>query len=143
MNHETDAGHRRSDAWKAVVAVPVSLFMPFLVLWRTLCGIWADHATRGILISAGWLLAVGTLIFCFITLATIGYGDFSPSTELSRLVTVAYGIVGLGIMAALVSTIAAQRLSAQRLSAQRLSAQRAEVSDVGSPGNDGQDRADV
>ena len=117
--------HRRSTAKKAAVAVPVTIFMPFIVLYQALRGIWSDQASRGILITAALLLLAGTIIFTiiegfspidsfyfsFITLATIGYGDFSPSTDLGKLVTVAYSIAGLGIMAALIATIAAQRRS--------------------------------
>jgi voltage-gated potassium channel Kch len=113
----------RSNAVKAVVAVPATIFMPFIVLYKALRSIWSDRHSRGILIVAVWLLVAGTIIFMivegfspidsfyfsFITLATIGYGDFVPSTELSRLVTVAFSIAGLGIMAALVSTIATQK----------------------------------
>ena len=113
----------RSTATKAAVAVPFTVLMPFIVLWRALRGIWSDQASRGILITAGLLLAAGTVIFMiiegfslidsfyfsFITLATIGYGDFSPNTDLGKLVTVAYSIAGLGIMAALISAIATQR----------------------------------
>ncbi len=113
----------RSTATKAAVAVPFTVLMPFIVLWRSLRGIWSDQASRGILITAGLLLVAGTVIFMiiedfslidsfyfsFITLATIGYGDFSPSTDLGKLVTVMYSIAGLGIMAALIAAIASQR----------------------------------
>ena len=118
-------GRRTSTARKAAVALPVTIFMPFIVLYQALRGIWSDRASRGILITAALLLLAGTIIFMiiegfsaidsfyfsFITLATIGYGDFSPSTDLGKLVTVAYSIAGLGIMAALIATIAAQRRS--------------------------------
>lgn len=116
---------RTSTAKKAAVAVPVTVFMPFIVLYQALRGIWSDRASRGILVTAALLLLAGTILFMiiegfspidsfyfsFITLATIGYGDFSPSTDLGKLVTVAYSIAGLGIMAALIATIAAQRRS--------------------------------
>ena len=101
--------------------------MPFVRVWRSLKGIWDDRASRGILITAGLLLVAGTVIFmfiegfsavdsfyfCFITLSTIGYGDLSPATDLGKIVTVIYGIAGLGIIAALVSAIATQRLRAE------------------------------
>lgn len=117
-------------AAKAMVALPATIFMPFVVLWRTLRSIWEDRDTRGILVTAALLLFAGTIIFMilegfspidsfyfsFITLATIGYGDFAPSSELSRLVTVAFSITGLGIMAALISTIASHRVRTHRAS---------------------------
>ena len=52
------------------------------------------------------LSPIDSFYFCFITLATIGYGDLSPSTDVGKLVTVIYSIAGLGIMAALISSIA-------------------------------------
>jgi voltage-gated potassium channel len=112
----------RSTVRKAVVAVPVTMAMPFLVFWRSMRDLWRDQASRGILIMAALLLLAGTLIFriiedfslldsfyfCFITLATIGYGDLAPATDLGKMVTVVYGIAGLGVMAALISAIATQ-----------------------------------
>ena len=122
---------RRKKAGKAVLAIPRAIFMPFIFLFRSLRGIWADPASRGILVSAVILLLAGTVIFmwvegfspidsfyfCFITLATIGYGDFSPSTDLGKILTVLYGIAGLGIIAALISAIGAQRVRSGRAAA--------------------------
>jgi hypothetical protein len=125
MNDQRDQRHgKRETAGKAALAVPATLLMPFIMVWRSLRGIWNDQASRGILITAALLLAAGTLLFMiiegfslidsfyfsFITLSTIGYGDLSPSTELGKIVTVIYGIAGLGVIAALVSAIASQRL---------------------------------
>ena len=125
-------GRRHDRRWHAlrgfVLALPVTALMPFGIVARALRGIWDDPTSRGILIVAVWLLVGGTVIFmliegfspidsfyfCFITLATIGYGDLAPSTDAGKLVTVVYSVAGLGIMAALISTIATQRLSAYR-----------------------------
>ena len=123
-------GHgQHRHGWRGLVlALPVTVLMPFGIVARALRGIWDDRTSRGILIVAVWLLVGGTVIFmplegfspidsfyfCFITLATIGYGDLAPSTDAGKLVTVIYSIAGLGIMAALISTIATQRLSAYR-----------------------------
>jgi hypothetical protein len=124
--HETD--DQRNKAATAVRAVSGTLLSPFIVLYRALRAIWRDQASRGILVMAALLLVAGTIIFMiiekfslidsfyfsFITLATIGYGDFSPSTDLGKLVTVIYSFAGLGIMAALIRTIATQRRPALR-----------------------------
>jgi len=115
-------------AARAVVAVPKAIFWPFVTLYRSLREIWRDPATRGVLASAVLLLVAGTILFAFIedfslldsfyfsfiTLATIGYGDFSPSTDLGKLFTVIYSFAGLGIMAALIKTIATQKRPAFR-----------------------------
>lgn len=125
--HDRRSGSRKPIA-RAALALPATILMPFVVFWRSIRSIWADQASRGILIMAVLLLAAGTFIFmivegfslidsfyfCFITLATIGYGDLSPTTNLGKLVTVVYGIAGLGIMAALVSAIAGLHLRKQR-----------------------------
>lgn len=114
--------HPVKTAGKALVAIPKTVAMPFLITFRALRGIWRDPASHNILFAAGMLLLAGTLIFMilerwslvdafyfsFITLATIGYGDISPTTDLSKIVTVIYGIAGLGVMAALISSIASQ-----------------------------------
>ncbi len=115
-------------AGKALVAIPKTMAMPFVITFRALRGIWRDPDSHNILAAAGMLLAAGTLIFMiiedlslidgfyfsFITLATIGYGDISPTTDVGKIVTVIYGIAGLGIMAALISSIASQRLRSGR-----------------------------
>jgi hypothetical protein len=124
--HEPDNQHPK--ARTTVVAISATVLSPFIVLYRALRSIWSDGASRGLLIMAALLLIAGTIIFMvvedfspidsfyfsFITLATIGYGDFSPSTDLGKLVTVVYSFAGLGIMAALIRTIATQRRSGSR-----------------------------
>jgi voltage-gated potassium channel Kch len=42
---------------------------------------------------------VDSFYFCVVTLSTVGYGDFSPTTEASRLFTVFYILIGIGIIA--------------------------------------------
>jgi voltage-gated potassium channel len=109
---------------KSLVAIPVAIVLPLVIVARALRGIWDDAKSRNILLAAVWLLFAGTIIFMiiedlslldsfyfsFITLATIGYGDIAPQTDLGKIVTVIYAIAGLGILAALFATIGAQRL---------------------------------
>ena len=119
--------HGRRAIVVVLLAIPALIVSPFIIFWHTLRGIWNDPNSRGILITAAWLLLAGTVIFTiiedlspidgfyfsFITLATIGYGDIAPATELGKIVTVAYSIVGLGIMAALIRSIGSRRLGSR------------------------------
>jgi voltage-gated potassium channel len=43
----------------------------------------------------GW---IDSFYFVVITLTTIGYGDFTPSTPLTKVITIFYGINGIVIL---------------------------------------------
>ncbi len=51
----------------------------------------------------GWLDSV---YFSVITIATVGYGDFSPQTALGKLFTIFYVLCGLGLFVATATAIA-------------------------------------
>ena len=71
---------------------------------------------RSIIITVFTLLIIGTVVFhlvegwhwfdsfyyCVITLATVGYGDFTPKTFLGKLSAIIYIISGIGIFLAFV-----------------------------------------
>jgi len=75
---------------------------------------WSDLAFRGLSVVLSFWLALGTIIyslnegwgmidsfyFCVMTLTTIGYGDFNPSSEAMRLYTVLYAVLGIGFFVA-------------------------------------------
>jgi len=44
--------------------------------------------------------------FSVVTLTTVGYGDFAPQTDVGKLFTAVYALVGIGILLALITTIA-------------------------------------
>jgi hypothetical protein len=76
-----------------------------------------------LLASAGSMLAFGTLAYSFlegwslldslyfsvVTLATVGFGDLTPTTDLAKLFTIGYIISGIGILAAFASELTKQR----------------------------------
>ena len=53
----------------------------------------------------GWS-ALDALYFCVVTLATVGYGDLSPKTDLGRVFTMGYIVVGIGLLAGVVQVLA-------------------------------------
>eukprot|EP00747_Dinoflagellata_sp_TGD_P167798 gnl/TRDRNA2_/TRDRNA2_192918_c0_seq1.p1 gnl/TRDRNA2_/TRDRNA2_192918_c0~~gnl/TRDRNA2_/TRDRNA2_192918_c0_seq1.p1 ORF type:complete len:291 (-),score=59.20 gnl/TRDRNA2_/TRDRNA2_192918_c0_seq1:52-924(-) len=46
-----------------------------------------------------------SLYFCWVTLATIGFGDFLPSTNESKMFSIFYIILGLGICASFIAVL--------------------------------------
>lgn len=48
--------------------------------------------------------------FATITLTTIGYGDISPKTDLGKLFTIPYAIMGIGILGAIINALSQRRV---------------------------------
>ena len=82
-----------------------------------------DKDSRPVFIWAGTVLLLGTLVyhwlegwsyldslyFCVISLATIGYGDLTPTTPEAKIFTIFYVINGIVILLALFDRIRAVR----------------------------------
>jgi len=100
---------------------------PHLRSWPEVIRIFLREPTfRDLLGAACLCLLVGTifyhfvegwswfdsLYFCTITLTTIGYGDFVPTTEEARIFTIFYVLIGIGIIATFVTALASARLFA-------------------------------
>ena len=85
---------------------------------------------RALMLWMAGLMAVGTifyrlvegwswldsLYFCVITLSTVGYGDFDPSSPASKIFTMVYIFMGLSLFVSLVNLLAKAR---QEIHAQR------------------------
>ncbi len=52
----------------------------------------------------GWRV-LDSAYFCVITLATVGYGDFSPQTDAGKIFTIFYVVAGVGVLSALIVNI--------------------------------------
>jgi hypothetical protein len=98
---------------------------------HTMFGSLADPQVRPYLVAAANLIALGTIFytlvegwhvldaayFCVITLATVGFGDFTPVTRLGKLFTMFYIVAGLGVLSAFIGAMT--RVSVERAQQRR------------------------
>ena len=63
---------------------------------------------------------IDSLYLSVITLTTVGYGDFSPTTNAGKVFTMFYVLVGIGIFVALVTQIAGHLVEARKEKEQRV-----------------------
>ena len=89
-------------------------------LARAFAAVWRDPDTKALPIVAGVLLLTGTifywrfedwtiieaLYFCIVTLTTVGFGDLSPTTAGTQIFTIIYILTGLGVLVALLASVA-------------------------------------
>jgi hypothetical protein len=74
----------------------------------------------------GWLDAT---YFCVISLATVGYGDLSPTTAAGKLFTIFYVLAGIGILLAFIDAMV-ERGTERRLRGPRRDRARQESGDA-------------
>lgn len=60
----------------------------------------------------GWSV-VDSLYFCAMSLATVGFGDLVPETDVAKLFTVVYVLSGIGILVAFFTALASKTLALQ------------------------------
>ena len=92
---------------------------PFKAFVAAIRGQWHDEAFRATLVLLLGLLIAGTLVypvlegwsfvdslyFSVVTLATVGYGDIAPATDLGKLFTVLYILTGVGVLVVFASRV--------------------------------------
>ncbi len=95
--------------------------LPFI---RTLVPIWNDPDARALMVIALGQVTAGTIAFgliedwsiidafyfCVVTSTTVGYGDFTPTTDAGKLLAVVYIITSVGLVVSLLSRIASGRI---------------------------------
>jgi voltage-gated potassium channel len=105
----------------------LALLLTLRQLWQALRAAGRDPEFRSLGAITLTLLGLGTLFyhgvegwrwldslyFCVITLATVGYGDLSPQTDLGKIFTMVYILIGIGILVALFTRLAAAVVAAR------------------------------
>ncbi len=96
------------------------MFLTLLRLARVIYRAYEDPEFRALLLLMAVMLISGTLFyahgegwsyldalyFCVMTMSTIGYGDFVPTTSLAKVFTIIYSLVSIGVFVAVASKLA-------------------------------------
>jgi voltage-gated potassium channel len=107
------------------VMIMSGLLIAFLRLLRAIQHAYRDPEFRALLLLMVILLFGGTLFyahhenwsyvdalyFCVMTMSTIGYGDFAPTTTLSKVFTIVYALSTIGVFVAVASKLASAMLT--------------------------------
>lgn len=90
-----------------------------MLIFKTLVSFLKDKEYRNLLFTTTITLGIGSVIyhyvegwswidsiyFSVITLTTVGYGDFSPTTDEGKVFTIFYIIIGIGIILSFINTV--------------------------------------
>ena len=92
----------------------VGLLAGVQVVWPILSGLLVLIVALGLIVGLieGWSVQE-SIYFSFITALTIGYGDHTPKTLLTRTLAILIGICGI-VMTALLAAVAVKALPAAR-----------------------------
>lgn len=129
----------------------ISLLLAFRGLARAVAAVWRDPDTKALPVVAGVLVLTGTifywrfedwtiieaLYFSIVTLTTVGYGDIHPTSAGTQIFTIIYILTGLGVLVALLASVADQYIkqkSEPRPPRHRLRARRQQDPPAGAAG---------
>lgn len=98
----------------------ISFYLTLIRFFRAILKSWSEPNFRITLFLALIILVSGTLFYSFVegwsivdalyfstmTVTTIGYGDLHPSTDVSKIFTIFYALIGIGIFVALMAQMA-------------------------------------
>lgn len=101
----------------------IPLLIAFYGLLRRLWRLFREPEFRALAVFSGLILLLGSAFyhqvegwswldsfyFSVITLATVGFGDFAPKTDLGKIFTIIYLLVGVGTLASLITFISTHR----------------------------------
>ncbi|MEP1033087.1 potassium channel family protein [Ekhidna sp.] len=90
-----------------------------MIFFRTIKAFLEDKEYRDLLLTSVTILITGTFMyhelegwsyldafyFSFITLTTIGFGDFAPQTDAGKVFTIIYILIGVGIILSFINTL--------------------------------------
>ena len=57
-----------------------------------------------------------SLYFCAMTMTTVGYGDLAPTSDLSKIFTIIYAFVSIGVFVSLAAKLAAAMMKSKNKS---------------------------
>jgi voltage-gated potassium channel len=112
------------------------LIIGLLLPIRAVGALWRDPEQRAPLLLVVSLMIVGTIFytlvegwsivdavyFCSMSLATVGYGDVVPTTDVGKIFTVVYVLAGIGILVSFFTALTKKTLEMQ---AERIRARQA------------------
>lgn len=101
------------------------LVLAFHKLSRAMAAVWRDPETKALPVVAGALIVSGTLFywrvedwtiieslyFSVVTLTTVGFGDFAPTSDGGQIFTIFYILTGIGVFVALLASVAQQYIA--------------------------------
>ncbi|GIK56750.1 MAG: two pore domain potassium channel family protein [Chloroflexi bacterium] len=102
----------------------IALYFFIVQAWRRLKGGWQDKEFRGLFWMVLAVILLGTVFyhqfeqwswvdsfyFTVVTLATVGYGDLSPTNPFTKLFTTLYIVIGLGLLSSFILKLAEIRI---------------------------------